>query len=395
MVQSPVTQLNADVLIAEAERQTGLSDWGEDRTFLTGLNKLIEAVEAMGCASKLRGAVAQEAVALLAVRLHFREDEKQHPEILRERIEQPLIIIGMPRTGTTWLHDLLSLDPASRAPRSWEVAMPWPAPEIATFDTDPRIAQSDQAWDAMTAVAPEFATMHRVSATAAEECNTILKYHFSSNNFWGVYGVPLFLDWTLSERMNGMFAAHRRFLQQLQWKGPRGRWLLKSPPHLLELDALIEAYPDACLVQTHREPTTIVASTASLLRTVRRATVGDIPEITDKKMLARSVLKVYGTALERATRSREKRHIDDRVIDIAYRETLSDPIGVVRKIYERFGLPFTTEYEGRLKAHIAAPRTEGHGAHHYSLAEYGVDTLDLPTQFPAYYARFRDFLGES
>ena len=386
--------LDANHLTSLAEAETGLAAWGSDLTFREGLGRLIASAEDLPFADKVRDPLQAELVRLLATRLRLEDDAARHPAILLGRVDKPLIVTGMPRTGTTWLFELLSLDPATRAPLDWEVAEPWPAPEAATFETDPRIARVQGAYEAMLKVAPELATMHNFHAQLPQECNSITTLHFASSNFWASYDVPDYLRWLSFETPQGVFNTHRRMLQQLQWKGPRGRWLLKSPPHLLMLEDLLAAYPDACLVQTHREPTRIVASLGSMIRALRRVRFPDVPELLEPKAIARSVLLHFGQALEQGTQSRENPTVDRRFVDVAYRDTISAPLTVLRRIYDHFDLPWTEVFERRVTDHLAAERQTGHGAHKYSLEEFGVPELDIPSQFPNYRARFGDLLSD-
>lgn len=381
-------------LFAAAEHATGLSDWGADPTFQVGLRKLIEAVEAMPVAAALRSSVAAEITNLLATRLRLQDDANRHPEILLGAIERPLILTGSPRSGTTWLYELLALDPATRAPLDWEVGSPWPAPEAATFETDPRIGQMQARYAAMLAAAPELATMHNFDARLPQECNAFTTYHFASSNFWASYAVPDYIDWLTFDRPEGVFNTHRRVLQQLQWKGPRGRWILKSPPHLLMLEELIAAYPDAMIIQTHREPARMVASLSNMLRSLRRVRVPGVPELLEPKAIARSVMSHFGAALERATESRRDPAVERHFIDVAYRDTVADPIGTVRRIYEHFELPFTSAYDERLRQLVNAERASGHGKHSYDPEEFGLSELDLANRFPNYRARFGELLSD-
>ena len=386
--------LEAGVLITAAEETAGLSDWGDDPTFRVGLDRLLASVEAMKAGPRLRPFLAPHVIDLLVTRLRLADDGRRHPEVLRGRIVRPLIVTGMPRTGTTWLYELLALDPAVRAPLEWEVRRPWPAPEAATYETDPRIAEAEAFNRAIVEGAPELATMHNFHARLPQECNAFTTYHFASSNFWAVYGVPDYISWLSQARPEGVFNTHKRVLQQLQWKGPQGRWTLKSPPHILMLEELLEAYPDACLIQTHREPAKVVASLADMVRSRRRERFADEPELMEPKALARSVLEYFGTGLERATESRRNPDIDRRFIDVAYRDLIRDPLPALRRIYEHFDLPFTPEFEARVTAHLAAPRETGHGQHHYDPVEFGVPDLDLPNQFQSYRSRFGDLLSD-
>ena len=387
--------LDRAALMAQAEQDSGLSRWGVDRTFEEGLGRLVDAVEAMPFAAALREAVAAQVTQLLATRLQLEEDARQQPEILRGEVRRPLIVLGLPRTGTTWLFELLALDPGARAPLTWEAAAPWPAPELATFATDPRIRRTQAGFDAMLQAVPELATMHPFGATVPAECNAITQLHFASSNFWASYDVPDYLRWLTEAPAPEAMNIHRRVLQQLQWKGPKGRWVLKSPPYLLMLEDLLAAYPDACLVQTHREPAKMVASLANMIRALRRARLPDIADLLEPESIARSVLYHFGTALQRGVASREDPDVESRFLDIAYRDLVRDPVGTVRRIYDRFDLPWTAAFDERLKSHINKRRSTGHGKHIYDPAEFDIDALNLPDRFPEYRARFGDLLADS
>jgi hypothetical protein len=378
-----------------AEQQTGLSDWGDDLTFRVGLQRLLAAVESLEATKRLRPYVAPHVIRLLATRLRLQDDGKRHPEVLAVTTGRPLIVTGMPRSGTTWLHELLALDTAARAPLDWEVQSPWPAPEATTYHTDPRIAEFDAMNKSIIADAPELATVHNFHARLPQECNTIATLHFASANFWSVYGVPDYLQWLCEVRPEGVFNTHKRLLQQLQWKGPKGRWTLKSPSHLLSLDELLAAYPDACLVQTHREPARTIASLANFIRSRRRGRFPDEPELMDPNAIARSATSYFGLGLERGTESRRNPEIDERFIDVAYRDIVRSPLSVIRRIYDHLGFEFSADFEGRIKEHLAKPRQTGHGRHKYDPEDVGVAELRLGEKFSDYRARFGDLLSET
>jgi len=386
--------LDEGPLLAEAERQSGLSDWGNDLSFRTGLRQLLAAVEGMRAAPRLRPAVAAHVVRLLVTRLQLVRDGTRHPEILQGKIERPLIVTGMPRTGTTWLYELLALDADARAPLDWEVQKPSPPPEASSYETDPRIAEIEAVNKGILQGAPELATMHNWHARLPQECNAITTLHFASINFWSVYAVPDYVRWLRDAPPDGVFNTHQRVLQQLQWKGPKGRWTLKSPPHSLMLEQLLETYPDACLIHTHRNPAKVVASLANMVRSRRREKFADQPEMMDPKMIARSVADFFGTGLERATESRRNPAIDRHFLDVDYRDTIRDPLGVLRRIYDHFGFEYTQEFEERVQAHVAAPRQTGHGQHNYDPNEFGVNELHLESRFPHYRARFGHLIGK-
>ena len=171
--------LSAEALIAEARAATGLSDFGPDRSFMTGFRRLVDAVEAMDPPAQLRETAHRKIVGLLATRLRFAEDERLHPDIVAQDVGDPLIVCGLPRTGTTITYDLLCLDPAARAPREWEWYIPWPTPEISSFDSDPRIAQVQAIYENWLKHAPQLADIQRMDCTQPGECNHGMMLHYS------------------------------------------------------------------------------------------------------------------------------------------------------------------------------------------------------------------------
>jgi hypothetical protein len=391
--QAAGAPLNAEQLIAEAKRSTSLSDLGPDQSFLVGLNKFIHAVEAMNPPQVLRDTAHRQIVHILETRLRMREDDKQHPDITAQKIEKPLIVIGLPRTGTTITYDLLTLDPTSRAPREWEWYMPWPPTDAATFTTDPRIAAVTAMYDVWLKHAPDLLTIQRFDCTQPGECNHGMLHHFASTNFWAEYGVPEYSKWIQEDIQEGLYGTHKRLLQGMQWKGPKGHWFLKSPNHLLDLDALIETYPDACLVWTHRDPVYTFSSLASMVSKFQRATGGG----QDLKAVGRSVMEMWSAAMARGTRSRNNNpKVEKAILDLAHRDVVHDPIGTIRKIYDRFGFAFTPEHEARIRKFLvessAAKRL---GQHKHSPEEFGIDRDEVHRRLADYYARFGHLLAKA
>lgn len=395
--ETPVTAvediLDQDSLLRQAEMITGLANWGPNPHFRVGLGKLIDATESMAPSPEFRANVYNRILQILSMKLHMVDDELRHPEILQGKVEKPLVVIGLPRTGTTILYDLLSLDPKSRAPREWETFMPWPAPEIATFDTDPRIDMINAMYAKMLEKSPELADIQRLDATRPGECNHIMTHHFASTNFAAELAVPAYGEWFNHTRVPGQYVSHKRILQQLQWKGPRGNWLLKSPVHLFDLEGLLETYPDAQLVWTHRDPVLTLSSISSMVHALIKSQGVDVP----KEVVGMAQWTTWTVGLATGTSSRENSPVvENAILDLAHRDIVTDPVGAIRKVYDQFGREFTTEHAERIDEFIHNnPAASRIGKHKHSPEEYGLSADEIHNKLADYYRRFGKYCARA
>jgi hypothetical protein len=367
----PQLSLREDSLFAAARAQTGLDDFGDD-AFREGLRRLLASLEGEADLTPIGRMIARgEAVQALVNRLEMNDWRRRHPEIERETIRAPLIIIGMPRTGTTILHELLMQDPTNRVPQTWEVDFPCPPPQSETYLTDPRIEKVRAVLDRSESLIPDFKRMHRMGAQLPQECVRILTPEFTSIASLITYRVPSYGDWLLNQcDWAPAYAGHHRFLQLLQWRCPGERWVLKTPGHLWALPALLAQYPDACLVQTHRDPLRILGSVTSLGTTLRTM-AGRRP---DPQEIAREWSTWHAQALDLSVDARESGVISaDRVIDIHFAEFMADPFTAIRHIYDRFHIEYREVADSRMRAYLYANQSDKHGAHEYSFADTGLD----------------------
>ena len=368
-------------LLAAARRETGLEDFGGDE-FHEPLKLVLEGLETEARLTLLGRLVARrDLLGLLTNRLRLAEDRKRHPGIAEQRIARPFVIIGLPRTGSTLLHHLISQDPASRAPLAWEVMTPSPPPEAALYDTDPRIAEAERKLRWLDWLAPDFKAIHPLGARLAIECIAILSHTFLASRFHTTYRTPSYQAWLKKQDVRSAYAYHRQFLQHLQWRTPADRWVLKAPAHLYALDALLAIYPDALIVQTHRDPRVVLGSVASLTLSLQSAFAGPL----DLEEIGREVVQSWSEALERGM---HVRHSDPagarRFVDVRYQQLLADPIGTVRRIYTHFDLPLSAEAEHRMRSHLGDNPQHKHGRHAYDLKAFGLDGPSLDRQFRSY-----------
>jgi Sulfotransferase family len=381
----PVAGFEPASIIAEARARTGLTDFGGDE-FRNPLRRLLEGYKTEARFTTLgRLAAHRDTVALLANRLRLVEDRRRHPAIEHEVIRRPLFIVGLPRTGSTLLHHLLAQDPCSRVLQAWEVMFPSPPPEWSSYETDPRIRQAGRQLRWLDRLAPEFKAIHPLGARLALECIAVMSHSFLSPRFHTTYHVPSYQEWLERQDLRPAYEMHRRVLQHLQWRAPAERWVLKAPSHLHSLDALCTTYPDAIVVQTHREPLVVLASVASLTAVLQ----GAFTDRLDLEEIGHEVTRRWANGLERAMHLRQSGRVTgDRFYDVHYHDLLADPIAVIRRIYARFDIPFTEEAERRMRSHLIRNPQGKNGVHRYSLAMFGLDPAELTDRFKAYREHF-------
>jgi len=270
--------------------------------------------------------------------------------------------------------------------------LPCPPPEAATYATDPRVAEVQRQLDRSEALIPDFKRMHPMGAELPQECVRITALEFASMIFQTTYRVPAYARWLHEEAdLAPAYALHRRFLQHLAWRCPRERWVLKSPGHLWAIENLLREYPDACLVQTHRDPLKVIASLTSLVAVLRTMAA----ERVDRAEIAREWAGHVRGALEASVRARRSGVIPERqIIDVQFRSFMADPIACVRTIYERFDVELTPEAERRMRAFLAANPDDKHGKHAYRFADTGLDLAEQRER-AASYQRFFDVPSES
>ncbi len=380
-----LVQLEEQRLLDEAERRTGLDDFG-DSSFREPFGLLVRSLDREASLSFLgRVAARQDILRLLNHRLRMEIDRRRHPEIGAEEIQAPLFVTGLPRTGTTLLHGLLAQDPANRAALNWEMMYPSPPPARARHRRDRRIELAERQLRWFRRLAPDFQKIHPVGARLPEECLIIHSHSFVSFQFQTSHDVPSYQAWLEAQDLRVSYETHRRFLQHLQWHGPRGTWVLKAPAHLFGLRALFASYPDAGVIFTHRDPVEVVASVASL-HTVLRSTFSDA---VDPVAVGTEVSRRWADGITRALRDRDAGcAAAGRFIDVLYTDLVRDPVATVRRIYGHFGRRLTAVAEDRMRAFLAANPKDKHGQHQYALAHFGLDPEEVRARYRGYCDRF-------
>ena len=373
-----------DQLLDTACAQTGFDDFGDDG-WRPALELLIDGLVNEARLSPIGVEVAYgDLMRALSNRLGVINWRKENPDVAREKIDRPIFIVGQPRTGTTILFDLLVQDPQLRAPLTWEVDEPCPVPQPETYHDDPRIAQIQGNIDLSEQIVPGFLKFHPMGAKVGQECVRITGGEFTSMIYTVQYRLPAYYRWLLYDAdYAGAYRYHRKFLQHLQ-SGVPGQWLLKSPAHLWQLDTLLAEYPDALIVQTHRDPLNVISSIAGLTNHLRQMSTDDS---TVAECAAQSYEEII-VGLEREMALRDSGVIrDGRIIDVRFADFMKDPWATIGGIYQALGreLPPDTLQKMRdfLEAH---PSDGGHGR--YTWSDTNLDAGEVREKVRAYQERY-------
>jgi hypothetical protein len=368
---------------SDARSQNGLSDTGGDY-YREGLERLVEAMNDEGGLTEM-GEIMQHArlTALLAARLAVEDTYRQHPDIDDEEIGGPVFVIGLPRTGTTALSQLVAADPQFRSLRVWESGSPVPPPEKATEHSDPRIAATERNLDLMNEAFPLMQTMHHTEATTATECQDLMGMSFRTAHFDGFARVPSYMAWVIDADMQETYWYHRRVLRLLQWHCGPTLWHLKTPVHMFALDALVEAYPNARFLWSHRDPAKVLGSVCSLIHYTRSWS----SDRDDSVELGAEQLDRWWVAVRRAMDFRERMG-DGRFADVSFSDLQTDPLGAVAGAFERIDIPFGEASRASVKEWATSHRPGVLGTHSYELSEFGLDADQVRERFGPYCAAF-------
>jgi hypothetical protein len=373
--------LSSDEIVRAAARAAKSDEFG-DESFLDALPVLSDAISREADLSWLgRVMFRQQLLGFLQNRFSVYRYRAAHPEVAGVPIERPLFVVGYPRTGTTILFNLLAQDPANRVPLSWEVQFPDPPPQGETFSTDPRIDKARKYFGYMDTMAPSLASIHEVGAEVPQECMPIVAQTMLGPQFSVTFNVPSYQAWVDQQSHAPAYTYHRHYLEHLQSKHMKDRWVLKSPTHLHSLDALLAEYPDARFIITHRDPAKTMPSLASLYYVIR----GLASDSVDPHALGQQVMEWWATAADLSMAARDK-HTDkaDQFIDIQFEEIMADPVAALGRAYERFDMPWSGDIEERMRAFLADNPHGKHGAHRYEIEDFGMTLGQIRERFEGY-----------
>jgi hypothetical protein len=294
-----------------------------------------------------------------------------------------VVILGLPRTGTTALGQLVANDPQFRSLRTWESQAPTPPPEAATQYTDPRIAQAAEGIAMIDSMFPDFQAMNSSEPEAATECQDLMGMSFRTYHFDGVVRVPSYIEWLMDTDMRETYEYHQQVLKLLQWHCKPNLWHLRTPVHMFALDAFVEVYPGARFLWSHRDPAKVLGSVCSLIAYIRSWS----SDRRDPMELGAEQLAWWVKGIGRAMDFRKK-FGDDRFVDVSFADLQSDSVKTVADSYERLGLEFSDAARAKVQEWADGHKPGQRGTHTYELADYGLTEGYVREAFSDYLATY-------
>ncbi len=375
--------LDAAEIIAEAEARTGMHD--ADPGAAANLARLIAALRETFEMSKAGEARTQAILLMDATnRLESLKWVQRHSEILDEPIEAPVFLTGLPRSGTTYFQYVFDRDYRFRLIRTWEASMPSPPPGHDPASVETRRA----AWRELQKQRGHFdgfEALHLYDEDGSDECHAFLQQSWGAMGLNNLYRVPQYFDWLLDEAdLTETYRIHKRQLQCLQWKTERKPWALKYPNHLVAMNEILEVYPDARFVMTHRDPAQVVASISKMTWNLRSMCSA---KPVDKHEVGRDMIHFIQRHVDRISAFDDGPH-GHRVIHVDYYALVADPVREMRSIHAALGIDTPDDVAKAVAEWRSANPRNARGDNDYSLAEYGLGAQAVREQFEAYSMRF-------
>jgi hypothetical protein len=382
-------RLDANELIETACKQTGLQDFGSP-DIREALCVLVDSLnrEARLSPAGIEGTRASF-IRVLSNRLKIEATFKQHPEIKDEPIAGPIVIVGLPRSGTTKLHRMMATDPDLQKLPLWKIFNPVPLPGEAPGERSPRIQQAQAFVTALRERHPDFYAAHPMGAEEPDEEEFLMELTFLGYLNALSAHAPTYAQWVHRQPFDGWYRLLREMLQFYQFLDGklRGHWLLKAPAHLGQLPLLLQYFPGATVVHCHRDPLEAIPSMAGLAAASRRFH----SDARQDKEVGEFVLDLWSRQMRRYCEARERLASAHRFVDVAYRDIVRDASGVISRIYAAAGLSLSAEALRRMQAWEQNNTQHKHGRHQYSMAQFGYDEAKLKAAFKEYREQFGHF----
>ena len=375
--------LTPDAVLAGAVKAAGSDGFGSD-SFREPLGIFLDSCRTEAALTTFgRILVTKMLEGALANRIELHRWTTAHPAAAAEHIDSPWIIVGLPRTGTSLLSNLLGLDPMNRPLLQWEAAHLIPPATLEDAASDPRIAQTAKELDGLMKLNPPLRAMHPFGATLAQECVSLFMYDIRTLALETQAHVPAYARWLEQADMTPAYAQHKQALQALQSCQPTERWVLKTPNHLWDLDALLAAYPDARIVWTHRDPGPVVTSLASLANAGQRP----LTSRADPRPTAEEWKRKCSFAISSAT-AFDERSGPGWCQHLHYDALVDDPVEAVRGLYAGVGQEVSDLHARRMQAFLGQRPQDAFGRHAYDPADFGWTYEGLAEEFASYSGRY-------
>jgi len=385
-VNGPARLLNVESLCAVARRRTGLKDFGKP-PLNPALSVLVDSLNfEAGLHSLGRFLMRLHLRNLLETRLPLNSLwNGTRAKLQSGPIPTPVFITGTPRSGSTFLHELLGEDGQNRAPRVWEVMYPVRAPKFSSRKRSMAVWQAAACLWWFRRLAPGADAVYPMRARSPHECVAIHSFTFQSEEFVSTCRVPSYERFLRSSDLTKAYEWEKIFLNHLETSIPSRQWILKAPDHVYGLEQLFSVFPDAIIVHTHRDPLEVLRSSSQLSRVLYRL-YGRSPALNEIGQREASKLC---DAVDRFMNFRDQHpNLSDRFIDVTYKELVTDPLTVVQKIYLRLGRPLTADAASGMRA-LVAKRSRYHGSHSLpTLSQLGLEPAAQSKRFESYCARF-------
>ena len=373
-------RVDSDSITKKAKRRTGLSDFG-DGMHRIGMDALTAAVNSSPVTNFGKFSSTGFGVDALSNRLMMIDYMKKHPEVADIKIERPVFIVGFPRTGTTLLQNLLHLSEDRRALEFWELARPIPVSDDPIKDIAKRQRITKARLSIANFVVPEMKFIHEVRHDSLEECWSLFIPQFTIQNWEMTSRWPDYGKFILEHDMKPAYEEYKKYLQIMVHRVPDKKLILKCPDHMWHLDALLEVFPDACIVWTHRDPSRSIPSYCSLASLNWRLLYGEF----EPKELGPYIEDRFMKGIERGLAVRETVG-EERFLDVNFKALLNEPIAAVNKITSHFDL--TPVNEAKMEAYLNRDRPDNRGKHNYTAAHYGLDVDAIKKRFSKYIDSF-------
>jgi hypothetical protein len=374
-----------DQLHEVVAKEADSSDFGPS-DYLPGLKVLLQSMDYDPHFSETgRRAAWGQVVGVLRGRVHAIQSMKDNPGFDAQPIVSPVVITGVPRTGTTALHRLMAVDPRFQGLQTWLLDSPMPRPPIETWTGYPEFQKSMAVIEARYAAAPQKRAAHHIAAEEVHECCMILRQSFVSN-LWGCgWSAPTYEAWWERQSEAAAYRYYHRCVQLIGSNEPEKRWLLKNPGHIDNLDLLFAVFPDAKVIQTHRDPAKAVPSLVSLLMNLHPLMEDGRADQRAENMLAREVAKWSG-AVRKAEKVREAH--PGKVLDVVHADFHRDPMAVIERIYGFIGMEIPGDTRAALAQRIEEKPELARGVHRYSITDYGMTEEEARAPFGDYIQRY-------